>query len=124
MQQAQMDSTFSKGTEQKEPEEKVKSFNLHEMHRVSPVKESSSPEVPDSPRDVFQAAFLQKQLAGKAPASSPRTSLWMNSAPLPTPCVLAPAAVATIDSSEPHGNERAPSPERQVSRTVIITPKN
>ena len=119
-----MDSTFSKGTEQKEPEEKAKSFNLHEMHRVSPVKESSSPEVPDSPRDAFQAAFLQKQLAGKAPASSPRTSLWMNGAPLPTPCVLAPAAAATIDSSEPHGSERAPSPERQVSRTVIITPKN
>ena len=61
---------------------------------------------PDSPRDAIQAAFLQKQLAGKAPASSPRTSLWMNSVSLPAPCVLAPAAVPAVESSELHGSDK------------------
>lgn len=69
---------------------------------------------PDSPRDAIQAAFLQKQLAGKAPASSPRTSLWMNSAPLPAPCVLAPAAFATVESSKLHGNDQASPADRKV----------
>ena len=61
---------------------------------------------PDSPRDAIQAAFLQKQLAGKAPASSPRTSLWMNSAPPTAPCVLAPAAVAAVEPPEPRKNDQ------------------
>ena len=73
---------------------------------------------PDSPRDAIQAAFLQKQLAGKAPASSPRTSLWMNSVPLPAPCVLAPAAVAAVtaavESSEFHGNDEVSPAGRKV----------
>ena len=72
---------------------------------------------PDSPRDSIQAAFLQKQLAGKAPASSPRTSLWMNSVPLPAPCVLAPAAVAAVESSELHGNDQASPAVRKVCFT-------
>lgn len=74
---------------------------------------------PDSPRDAIQAAFLQKQLAGKAPASSPRTSLWMNSVPLPAPCVLAPAAVAAVESSEFHGNDRTSPADRKVCFTLL-----
>ena len=59
-----------------------------------PQMELSLPEViqQNSPNDACRAAFHQRQLAGKAPTSSPQTSLWTNSAPLPTPCLLAPAA--------------------------------
>ena len=78
---------------------------------------------PDSPRDAIQAAFLQKQLAGKAPASSPRTSLWMNSVPLPAPCVLAPAAVAAVESSEFHGNDQASPADRKVCFILFLAKK-
>lgn len=69
---------------------------------------------PDSPGDAIQAAYLQKQLAGKAPASSPRTSLWLNNVPLSAPCVLALAAVAAVESTEFHGNDQASPADRMV----------
>ncbi|XP_074626048.1 uncharacterized protein LOC141884189 isoform X4 [Acropora palmata] len=64
---------------------------------------------PDSPRDERQVAFLQKQLAGKAPTSSPHTSLWMNAnTMLPSPCVLAPAAnLPSIAAAERRGSGQA-----------------
>ena len=74
------------------------------------------PVEPDSPRDALQVAFLQKQLAGKVPAASPRTSLWMNTTGvLPTPCVLAPAAIVPpVDKLELRGGDQAPSSDKQV----------
>ena len=82
-------------------------FN-QQQEQVSPppkpeTNEKDSPVEPDSPRDALQVAFLQKQLAGKVPAASPRTSLWMNtSGVLPTPCVLAPAAIVPpVDPAPP-----------------------
>ena len=81
-------------------------------------KQSQTPDIPiepDSPGDALQAAFLQKQLAGKAPAASPRTSLWMNGTVLPTPCVLAPAAVVTpVETPQLHENDQAPTCNKQV----------
>ncbi|XP_068695445.1 protein transport protein Sec16A-like isoform X2 [Montipora foliosa] len=70
---------------------------------------------PDSPRDARQVAFLQKQLAGKAPASSPCTSLWMNAnTMLPTPCVLAPAATGPlIEIAERSGTNNLPPSDKQ-----------
>ena len=118
----QMDSRLPEVTQptQQEQQAKLNSFSdFREMPQSSSLKESSIPEghlltEPDSPRDAFQAAFHQKQLAGKAPTSSPRTSLWMHSTPLPTPCVLAPAAVATVESADLCGNDQAPPVEREV----------
>lgn len=74
------------------------------------------PVEPDSPRDALQTAFLQKQLAGKAPAASPRTSLWMNTdAVLPTSCVLAPAAIVPpIATPEVHNSDQQPPTYKQV----------
>lgn len=70
---------------------------------------------PDSPGDALQAAFIQKQLAGKAPAASPRTSLWVNGTVLPTPCVLAPAAVVTpVETPRLRENDQAPTCNKQV----------
>lgn len=71
---------------------------------------------PDSPRDERQVAFLQKQLAGKAPTSSPRTSLWMNAnTMLPSPCVLAPAAnLPSISTAEKRGSSQAIPSVKQV----------
>ena len=71
---------------------------------------------PDSPRDERQVAFLQKQLAGKAPTSSPRTSLWMNAnTMLPSPCVLAPAAnLPSIATAEQRGSGQAIPSVKQV----------
>lgn len=100
--------------------------DLNELLPPLSLNVSSTPDQlpvePDSPRDALQAAFLQKQLAGKAPAASPRTSLWMNSALLPAPCMLAPAAVATVESSEAlRGSDQAPQPsERKVQCTSQI----
>ncbi|XP_029196226.2 protein transport protein Sec16A-like isoform X7 [Acropora millepora] len=64
---------------------------------------------PDSPCDERQVAFLQKQLAGKAPTSSPHTSLWMNAnTMLPSPCVLAPAAnLPSTAAAERRGSGQA-----------------
>ena len=98
-------------TESSEP------LQLNIPARTSP-EQSEKPDIsvePDSPRDALQVAFLQKQLAGKAPAPSPRTSLWMNSSVLPTPCVLAPAAIVTpVETPELHGSAQAPSAYKQV----------
>lgn len=71
---------------------------------------------PDSSRDERRVAFLQKQLAGKAPTSSPRTSLWMNAnTMLPSPCVLAPAAnLPSIASAEQHGSGQGIPSVKQV----------
>ena len=124
----QMDSRLPEVTQptQQEQQAILHSFSdFHEMPQSSSLKESSIPEghlltEPDSPRDAFQAAFHQKQLAGKAPTSSPRTSLWMHSAPLPTPCVLAPAAVATVESADLHGNDQPSPVEREVFYKIIM----
>ena len=81
-------------------------------------EQSQTPDIslePDSPGDALQAAFIQKQLAGKAPAASPRTSLWMNGTVLPTPCVLAPAAVVTpVETPRLRENDQAPTCNKQV----------
>lgn len=71
---------------------------------------------PDSPCDEQQVAFLQKQLAGKAPTSSPHTSLWMNAnTMLPSPCVLAPAAnLPSIAAAERGGSGQAIPSVKQV----------
>ena len=79
----------------------------HDISGTETPEQPSTPAVePDSPQDALDA-FHQKQLAGKAPAASPRTSLWLNSAVLPTPCVLAPAAVVMpVAASELRGNNQ------------------